>query len=88
MNIFFVIFAAIQLLAVVAGLRELRREGLPRGSAQLDTGRMGAPIYLLIVLTIVFTAITMADTAVLMEEAGTIESTPSPATALRDAGVH
>jgi hypothetical protein len=41
MSIFFVIFAAILLIAVIVGLRELRTQGFPRGSAQLDFGPDG-----------------------------------------------
>ena len=42
MNIFFIIFAAVLLLAVGVGLRDLRREGIPRGSAQLEFGPDGS----------------------------------------------
>jgi hypothetical protein len=38
MSIFFVLFAVLLLLAVVAGIRELRSQGLPRGAAQVDIG--------------------------------------------------
>jgi hypothetical protein len=41
MSIFFVIFAAILLIAIVVGVRELRSQGLPRGAAQVDIGVEG-----------------------------------------------
>jgi hypothetical protein len=41
MDILFVIFAAILLIALVSGVRELRSQGLPQGSGQMDFGADG-----------------------------------------------